>query len=78
MPGCLASAQWCGAGSWFAPTRRSLIFTMRSKLLQIAFGWSDSHLNSFRIQGKDYGVHHIGGPLFNEDANTVAVIDGQD
>jgi hypothetical protein len=31
-------------------------------ILQIAFGWSDFHLNGFRIHGKDLGVHQVGGP----------------
>ena len=26
--------------------------------LQIAFGWSDAHLNCFHIHGQDYGVYH--------------------
>ena len=39
--------------------------------LQIAFEWSDSHLNSFRIHGKDFGVYHIGGPVFDEVAGRV-------
>lgn len=43
--------------------------------LQIAFGWSDSHLNSFRIHGKDFGVYHIGGPVFNQDAHKVRLVD---
>lgn len=36
--------------------------------LQLAFDWSDSHLNTFRIQGKDFGVYRLGGPVFDEDA----------
>jgi hypothetical protein len=43
--------------------------------LQIAFNWTDSHLNSFRIHGKDFGVHHIGGPVFDKAANTVQLAD---
>jgi len=43
--------------------------------LQIAFGWSDSHLNSFRIHGKDFGVYHIGGPPFDEQASKVHLAD---
>jgi hypothetical protein len=30
--------------------------------LQIALGWSDPHLNNFRIHGKDFGVYHIETP----------------
>jgi hypothetical protein len=36
--------------------------------LQIAFGWSDSHLHCFRIHGAEHGVHHVGGPFFDSDA----------
>lgn len=32
--------------------------------IQIAIGWSDTHLNRFHIHGKDYGVYHIGGMDF--------------
>ena len=28
--------------------------------IQIAMGWSDSHLHRFHIHGKDYGVAHKG------------------
>ena len=34
--------------------------------LQLAFGWSDYHLNRFRIHGKEFGVYHEGGPGFDE------------
>jgi Plasmid pRiA4b ORF-3-like protein len=30
-------------------------------MLQIAFGWTDFHLHRFRIHGRDYGVHRVGG-----------------
>ena len=43
--------------------------------LQIAFGWSDSHLNCFRIHGKEFGVHQIGGPYFDEDPKKVHLAD---
>jgi Plasmid pRiA4b ORF-3-like protein len=45
--------------------------------LQLAFDWSDSHLNRFRIHGKDFGVYHIGGPVFDDDASTVRMVDLQ-
>ena len=35
--------------------------------LQIAIGWSDTHLNRFPIHGKDFGVYPIGGMLFADD-----------
>ncbi len=45
--------------------------------LQLAFGWSDFHLNSFRIHGKDFGVYHIGGHAFDEQATKVRLADFQ-
>jgi len=45
--------------------------------LQLAFGWSDFHLNRFRIYGKDFGVYHIGGAAFDEDATKVRLADFQ-
>jgi hypothetical protein len=36
--------------------------------LQIVFAWSDAHLHSFRIHGKDYGSARPGGPGFDGDA----------
>lgn len=35
--------------------------------LQIAIGWSETHLNRFHIHGKDYGVYHSGGISFADD-----------
>jgi len=43
--------------------------------LQLAFGWSDYHLNRFRIHGKDFGVHHIGGPIFDRNADQIRLTD---
>jgi hypothetical protein len=40
-------------------------------VLQIAFGWSDEHLHRFRIHGKEYGMPHVGGMFFSDDATTV-------
>ena len=45
--------------------------------LQIAFGWSDSHLHCFHIHGKDYGVGHRGGMSFADDPDTVHLADFQ-
>lgn len=39
--------------------------------IQIAMGWSDSHLNRFRIHGKDYGVAHEGGIWFDDNPEKV-------
>src|SRR5882724_1235213 len=36
--------------------------------LQIVFAWSDVHLHSFRIHGKEYGSARPGGPGFDGDA----------
>jgi hypothetical protein len=45
--------------------------------LQLAFGWSDLHLNRFRIHGKDFSVYHVGGPIFDDNANRVRLADFQ-
>ncbi len=39
--------------------------------IQIALGWSDSHLHRFHIHGKDYGVAHEGGITFTDDPEKV-------
>ncbi len=39
--------------------------------IQIAMDWSDQHLNCFRIHAKDYGVAHIGGNSFADNADHV-------
>lgn len=43
--------------------------------LQIAFGWSDEHLNRFHIHGQDYGVYHDGGISFSSSADRVRLCD---
>lgn len=43
--------------------------------IQIAMGWSDSHLHRFRVYSKDFGVYHIGGPIFNDNAQKVRLAD---
>lgn len=43
--------------------------------LQIAFGWSDAHLNLFHIHGQDYGVYHDGGISFSNNPNQVKLSD---
>jgi hypothetical protein len=43
--------------------------------LQIAFGWSDEHLNRFHIHGQDYGVYHDGGISFSTDPDQVRLFD---
>jgi hypothetical protein len=43
--------------------------------IQIAMGWTDSHLHRFRIHGKDYGVAHRGGISFADDPSRVRLAD---
>jgi hypothetical protein len=43
--------------------------------LQIALGWSDSHLNRFLIQGRECGVAHLGGISFDDDPRRVRLVD---
>jgi hypothetical protein len=43
--------------------------------IQIAFGWTDSHLHRFVIYGKDYGVARIGGIHFADDPIRVCLRD---
>jgi hypothetical protein len=48
---------------------------MLHNCIQIINGWDDSHLNQFRIFGKDYGVYHDGGISFNDNAHIVYIDD---
>ena len=41
------------------------------EILQSAFGWSGEHLHRFRIHGVAYGIPHVGGIVFREDARRV-------
>ena len=43
--------------------------------IQIALGWSDSHLHRFHIHGKDYGVAHEGGLTFSDDPERVRLVE---
>jgi len=43
--------------------------------LQIAFGWSDTHLHRFVHRCRDYGIHSAGGPWVTADARTVRLAD---
>src|SRR4051794_41043499 len=45
--------------------------------LQIAFGWTDSHLHRFRSHGRNYGISRIGGLSFSRDARQVRLADFQ-
>jgi hypothetical protein len=41
------------------------------RVIQILMSWDDDHLHLFRIHGRDYGIAHVGGPGFGEDAAAV-------
>jgi hypothetical protein len=43
--------------------------------IQIAMGWTDTHLHRFRIHGKDYGVAHPGGITFADPPERVRLAD---
>src|SRR3954447_8756212 len=43
--------------------------------IQIAFGWTDSHLHRFRIHGRNHGISRIGGLSFSRDARQVRLAD---
>lgn len=43
--------------------------------IQIAFGWSDTHLHRFALRCRNYGIHQIGGPIFTEDARQIQLDD---
>src|SRR5207253_7093412 len=44
-------------------------------ILQLALGWTDEHLHRFLIQGREYGVAHIGGMSFRDDPRRVRLAD---
>jgi hypothetical protein len=44
-------------------------------IIQIAFGWSDSHLHQFVIHGKHYGIAYLGGPCFADNPDQVRLAD---
>ena len=41
--------------------------------IQLSMGWSDQHLNRFIIYGKEYGVSHIGGTMFQDDPEKITL-----
>jgi hypothetical protein len=41
------------------------------QVILVLMGWEDDHLHRFCIQGRDYGITYLGGPLFAEDAAVV-------
>ncbi len=44
-------------------------------ILQIVFGWSDTHLHRFVIHGKDYGLTYLGGSSSADDPTQVRLSD---
>jgi hypothetical protein len=44
-------------------------------IIQIAFGWSDSHLHQVVIHGKPYGIAYLGGVSFADNPNQVRLAD---
>jgi hypothetical protein len=43
--------------------------------IQIAFGWSDSHLHQFVIHGKSYGIAYLGGVSFADNPDHICLAD---
>jgi len=44
-------------------------------VLQIAFGWTGTHLHRFVVQGREYGIAYPGGPSFGDDPRRVRLGD---
>jgi len=44
-------------------------------IIQIAFGWSDSHLHQFVIHGKHYGIAYLGGVSFADNPDRICLAD---
>jgi len=44
-------------------------------IIQLACGWTDSHLHRFVIHGKSYGIAYIGGITFTDDPRQVRLAD---
>ena len=44
-------------------------------VLQIAFGWTGTHLHRFVVQGREYGIGYVGGPGFGDDPRRVRLGD---
>jgi Plasmid pRiA4b ORF-3-like protein len=44
-------------------------------IIQLAFGWTDSHLHRFVIHGKSYGIAYLGGISFADDPRHVRLAD---
>lgn len=46
-------------------------------IIQLAMGWENIHLHSFRIYGKAYGIYYSGGMSFSDDPREVRLRDFQ-
>src|SRR5512143_2594368 len=57
--------------------RRESSLAQLHDIIQIAFGWGDSHLHRFRIHSRDYGIRRPDGPGFAQDASRVRLADFQ-
>ena len=44
-------------------------------VLQIAFGWTGTHLHRFVVQGREYDIGYVGGPSFGDDPRKVRLGD---
>jgi Plasmid pRiA4b ORF-3-like protein len=44
-------------------------------VLQVAFGWTGTHLHRFVVQGREYGIGYVGGPSFGDDPRRVRLGD---
>jgi len=44
-------------------------------ILQIAMGWTDTHLHQFRIHGKKYRIARLGGISFRDNPHQVCLAD---
>jgi hypothetical protein len=44
-------------------------------VVQLVMGWQDTHLNCFKIYGKEYGVYHSGGMAFCDNPMKVRLQD---
>lgn len=44
-------------------------------ILQIAMGWTDTHLHQFRVQGRKYGIAQMGSMSFRDNAHQVCLAD---
>ena len=42
-----------------------------SNILQLAFGWDDSHLHQFKLYGKTYSIYKEGGVSFKDNPKEV-------